>query len=437
PEAWRDHQGLAYERFRWRLDRGRRAEALELLFGYDESEDSLGNPGAWARHRERLARGLMQDGQPEAAYRVASRHHLDDGADGVAALEWLAGYVALRFLDDPGGAADHFRRFDLNVASPISQGRAGYWLGRALEAAGDAEGAQAAYRSGGAWQTSFYGQLAAERAGLPADPLLTGTETFPPLADTSLSENTVLRAARALQALGERNLAERFMAHLAETLPRAEIGTLIDVALSLDEPHIALIIAKRAAQAGHELHRGYFPLTDLAELRSPVAPELSLAIARRESEFDPVVVSGAGARGLMQLMPGTAQDMARLIGVDYARGRLTSDPLYNARLGTAYLGELEEEFGKSVILVPAAYNAGPSRARRWSAEFGDPSDPGVDPVDWIEDVPFSETRNYIMRVSESLLPYRARLTGEAGEVALSRWLRKGYGDLRAGSGNGG
>ncbi len=432
PEDWRDHQGLAYERFRWRLDRDRGDEALELLFAYDESADTLGDPTAWGQHRERLARILMQDGRPEDGYRVAANHHLPDGHRNVAGNEWLAGYMALRFLDDPALAADHFRRFDASVASPISKGRAGYWLGRALEAAGDAEGADQAYAAGARFQTSFYGQLAAERAGLPADPLLAGTEAFPPLADTSFADSTVLHAARILADLGERNLAERFMTHMAESLPRAEIGTLIDVALDeMDEPHIALLIAKRAAQAGHELHAGYFPVTDLAALPSPVAPELSLAIARRESEFDPVVVSGAGAAGLMQLMPGTAREMSDLLGLDYERAKLTRDPLFNARLGTAYLGELEAEFGPSPILVPAAYNAGPSRARRWSAEFGNPGDPSVDVIDWIEDVPFAETRNYIMRVSESLLPYHARLTGEPGPVRLTDWLKNGYRDLSA------
>lgn len=429
PTDWRNHQGLAYERFRWRLGKGRRDGALELLFAFDETEDSLGNPAAWASHRARLARLLKQEGRAADAYRVAARHHLPDGADDVADLEWLAGYVALRFLDRSDLAVGHFRRFDANVASPISKGRAGYWLGRALEASGDAEGALAAYRAGGEWQTSFYGQLAAERAGLPADPRLAGTEAFPPLVETPLPSSSVLTAALALQSIGERSLAERFMTHMAETLPRPQIGTLINVALDLEEPHIALLIAKRAAQAGYELHKGYFPLTPLARLSSTVPAELTLSIARRESEFDPVVVSGAGARGLMQLMPGTATAMAALIGVEYEAPRLTSDPFYNALLGTAYLGELEAEFGMSPILVPAAYNAGPSRAHRWIRELGNPATTNGDLVDWIEGVDFSETRNYIMRVSESLLPYHARLTGRTGEVQLSNWLRNGYGSL--------
>ena len=430
PAARRDHPGLAYERFRWRLDRGRRDDALELLFAYDESADTLGRPEAWGEHRERLARLLKQDGRYMEAYRVAAENHLPDGGEDVAGIEWIAGYVALRHLDRPEDAVAHFRRFGANVASPISRGRAGYWLGRALEAAGDAEGAQEAYAEGGRYQTSFYGQLAAERAALEADPLLAGTESFPPLAESPLAESRVLVAARLLDELGEEVLAERFLTHMAETLPRAEIGTLIDVVLDeLDDPHVALLVAKRAARSGHELHRGYFPVTPLAELQSPVAPELALAIARRESEFDPVVVSGAGAAGLMQLMPGTAQEMAGLLGLPLRAGALTRDPVLNARLGTAYLGELELEFGHSPVLVSAAYNAGPSRARRWTAEMGHPSQAGDGIVDWVEGVDFAETRNYIMRVSESLLPYHARLTGNPGELRLTTWLTEGYGDL--------
>ena len=430
PEALRDHPGLAYERFEWRMDKRRRADALELMFAHDASADDLGDPSAWGVRRERIARDLMSDGRVREAYRVAANHHMDPSDRNFAKTEWLAGYVALRHLDRPEDAADHFRRFDGAVASPISKGRAGYWLGRALEAAGDTAAATEAYAMGARYQTSFYGQLAAERIGLPADPLLAGDEAFPEVAETAIADSSVFEAAMALHEIGERNLAERWLTHLAEGLERAEIGTLIDVALDdLGEPHVALMIAKRAAQAGHELHEGYFPVTDLVESSVGVRPELSLAIARRESEFDPVVMSHAGARGLMQLMPGTAREMAGKVGVPYALGRLTSDPLYNARLGVAYLDELEEEFGYSPVLVPAAYNAGPSRARRWSANNGDPRARAVDVVDWIEDVPFNETRNYIMRVSESLIPYNARLGGDVERINLTDLLKQGYGEL--------
>lgn len=418
PAALRNDPGLAYERFRWRLNKGRLDGAMDLLFEVSRSAETLGRPEVWAKHRERLARQLMQEDRDRDAYRVASEHRMTDVSE-VAMAEWLAGYIALRKLDDAPRAVQHFERFTAAVGTPISFGRGGYWLGRAQEAAGNPQAAAQSYAFGARFQTSFYGQLAAERAGLAPDPLLSGTEAFADHRSASFNDSSVLRAALVLRAAGEEVLAERFFTHLAESLPRREVGQLIDMVLELEEPHIAVMIGKRAAQAGVELHRGYYAvLPKLVSMDGPVAPELSLSIARRESEFDPGVVSPAGARGLMQLMPGTAKEMAQDLGEPHSLARLLSDPAYNARLGTAYLAELQREFGANVVLVSAAYNAGPTRARRWAAERGHPGDASVDVVDWIEHVPFTETRNYIMRVSESLAIYRARLSGQTAPLGL-------------------
>jgi len=189
----------------------------------------------------------------------------------------------------------------------------------------------------------------------------------------------------------------------------------------LDDPYIQLRVAKRAAGRGIVNERAYFPLTAIDVAGRPdVSPELALAIARRESEFNPEVVSPAGARGLMQVMPGTAQDTAGALGMDYSLARLTADPDYNAILGTAYLQKLRDRFGGATILVAAGYNAGPGRPLEWIDRFGDPRDASVDPVDWIEQIPFRETRNYVMRVMESLAPYRARLAGEPVPLTLDR-----------------
>jgi soluble lytic murein transglycosylase len=182
------------------------------------------------------------------------------------------------------------------------------------------------------------------------------------------------------------------------------------------------MMAKQAASRGVVLPKSYYPLTALAKQPLPVPMELALSISRRESEFDPEVVSPVGARGLMQLMPRTAEAMAARIGLQYSLPRLTGDWQYNATLGAAYLAQLIEQFGASPVLVSAAYNAGPSRAIRWIQDYGDPRMAGVDVVDWIETIPFEETRNYIMRVTESLHVYRARLSGTTPPLRLGAEL---------------
>ncbi len=409
PAALAEDPGLSHDRFVWRMDRGRRADAMDFMIGRSASAATLGRPERWARARRSLAREAMRDGDHARAYAAASTHGLSAGSD-FADLEWLSGYLALRFLDDPDAAVRHFRAFRAAVGTPISLGRAGYWEGRALEAAGDAEGAAAAYAFGAEWQTTFYGQLAAQAGGLPADPALAGLAPAPALP-ASVTQSSVLRAALLLHGAGERDLAERFLVHLGESLDGPLNAALADLASDVGGPHLALMIAKGASRRGIELPRSLYPVVDLGPTDPSVAPELALAIARRESEFDPTVVSGAGARGLMQLMPGTAQDMARAVGLPYSAARLLSDPAYNATLGTAYLALLERRFGANPVLVSVGYNAGPSRAAAWMADGGDPRDPAVDVVDWIEHIPFDETRNYVMRVAESLPVYRARLRG--------------------------
>jgi soluble lytic murein transglycosylase len=221
---------------------------------------------------------------------------------------------------------------------------------------------------------------------------------------------------------GDRNQGKRFLLHLAEGLDAQGLDQLGDMALAMNEPHVAVLIGKQAAERGVILPRAYFPVVDMVPDGLPVSRALALAITRRESEFDPVVVSPAGARGLMQVMPGTAEMMAKKIGTGYAAGRLTSDPAYNVTLGAAYLAELVQEFGPSIALVGSGYNAGPGRPRRWMQEFGDPRSPDVDVVDWVEMIPFTETRTYIMRVVESLVIYRAKLRGSVGPVRVTSEL---------------
>jgi len=424
PAALADDPGLAWARFDWRARKGRRADAIALLLERSTGPEALGRPEAWARWRRIYARTEMQDGDPLAAYALASRHFLLAGAD-FAALEWLSGYLALRFLGDPELALYHFDRFAGAVGTPISLGRAGYWRGRAHAALGDASAARAAFAEGARHQTSFYGLLSAEAAGLPMDPALAGRGRFPPLAETALADSTAVEAALVLHAAGLPWRARQFLAHLGATLPRDAAGALGAHLLEIEAPNLALALAKAAAAEGRILPAAYFPLSPLIDETLPVPPDLALAIARRESEFDPAAVSPAGARGLMQVMPGTARDVSADLGISYDRDALTGDPAYNLRLGAAYLAGLIEIFGPAPVLVAVGYNAGPGRAVDWVAARGDPRSDRVDVIDWIEMIPFRETRNYVMRVAEAVMVYRARLGGGGGPVRMTDYLRRG------------
>ncbi len=422
PESLVGDPGLAYERFLWRARKGR-SDAADIILARSISTEALGDPQAWSSRRRALARSLMREGKHAQAYSVASSHYLTKGS-AFADLEWLSGFIALRYLNAPDQALQHFEVFEAAVATPISLGRAGYWTGRAHEALGNTDAAAKAYAFGAKYQSSFYGQLAAEQGGLPAHAAMTGKQTYPDWREADFNGDSVFEAARLLHRAGMRSLSERFFVHLAETQSRTEQGQLGDLALELEEPHIALMLAKEAARQGMQLYKTYFPIATPAGMQLPVDEVFALSIARRESEFDPVVVSPVGARGLMQLMPGTAREMATRTGEPYNLGRLRTDPSYNARLGSAYLASLAERYQNNPVLMSIAYNAGPTRADRWMRQFGDPRSASVDIIDWIENIPFTETRNYVMRVTESFMPYRARLTGQVQPPNLMADLRR-------------
>jgi len=423
PDSLQADPGLIYERFVWRTRKGRTDGAVALITAQSHSAAALGQPARWSGWRRYLVRDLMRDGRYSEAYTIASRHFMEpaDGY-GYADLEWLSGYLSLRFLNAPERALDHFQRFRAAVETPISLGRAGYWIGRTQDALGDPEAAQIAYAEGAKYQTSFYGLLAAERGGVPFDSTLAGTEQFPDWRLAAFVKTDVYQAGELALNAGELSLAEQFFTHLAEGQDRTGLGQLGEMAAALEQPHLQVMIAKAAAQNGVTIPAPYYALHPMQKMTFPVPTELALSIARRESEFDPRVISGAGAMGLMQLMPGTAAQVARELGVEHDASRVLSDWSYNATLGSAYLAKLADRFGGNVMMVAAGYNAGPSRPDQWMERFGDPRAGGVDAVDWIELIPFTETQNYVMRVAESLPVYRARLGLEPLPVPFSQEL---------------
>jgi len=414
--------GLAYDRFRWRISRDLYPDAIALLLERSTSAKALGYPAEWADWRRKLARKEMREGDPRRAYRLASQHFLTEGDD-YEDLEWLSGYIALVKLGDAKAALTHFERFAAVVNGPISLGRAGYWRGRALEQLGRTADAAAAYAEGARYQTSFYGLLSAEKVGLPMSPALIGGEAYPDWKIPAITGSSVFQTGRLLLAAGERPLAARFFLQMTESMSGQDIGRLAGMAVAENEAYIGLTLAKRAADKGVIWPTAYFPLVGLDHLKLPVRTELTLSIARRESEFNPKARSVVGALGLMQVMPQTGRELAQSMGVAYDGQKLGSDFDYNARLGSTYLAGLESDFGTSPLLVATGYNAGPGRARKWIKTLGDPRKPGVDPIDWIEAIPLRETQTYVMRVAESLPIYRARLTGKVGPVDFTALLK--------------
>jgi soluble lytic murein transglycosylase len=418
PKALKDDPGLAFERFLFRMRHDNYADAAALIVDRSASAQGLGDPMAWAAKRADLARILMRKGEPKSAYRVASSHHLTDLGD-MGDLEFLSGFIALRKLNDPARALQHFERL-AGATTPISQARAQYWLGRALEASGDKTTARSAYGKAANYQTSYYGMLAAEKLGLTLDESL--LSNAPPAGSwkgAGYAKSSVLEAAVRMAAAGNEQLSARFMLHLGESLSDAELGTLAGLALDLGQYRSAVLIAKAATERGLVFPGAYFPVPDMIPEELPVSRALALSIARRESEFDPEARSPAGALGLMQMLPSTAAEVAKDQGIKFSKAKLASDPAYNATLGAAYLKELVDQFGPSVALVASGYNAGPGRPRGWVDAFGDPRLASTDVVDWVEMIPFTETRTYVMRVVEGVVIYRAKLRGTAGPVNIS------------------
>lgn len=409
PAARADDPGLRYERARWRQRKGRYADTIALL---DPPDPGLPHPELWWPLRLGAARAAFAQGDISVAYRIAAAHGLDRGL-GFAESEWFAGWIALRFLAQPRTAYDHFERLFAGVTSPVSLARAAYWAGEAalaLERDGSAgEWAKTSarwYAEAAAHGTVFYGQLARRRLGWAIEIDAAQAPEPSPAQRQEFDRRELVRLARMLGDLGAAEIQETFLARLSFLVDSpADYHLVADLAAELGRVDLAVRTAKAARAAEIILPDYLFPSIDLPP-SGPPEPALVLAVVRQESSFYDEAVSRAGARGLMQLMPATARQVARRLNVPYNREKLLNDPEYNLMLGRAYLAELAAKYDGSYILALAAYNAGPARANQWIKSFGDPRRPGVDPVDWIESLPFAETRNYVQRILESLVVYR-------------------------------
>ncbi len=426
PKELRDHPGLVYERLRWRRRKGRDAAALEML---RNAPPSPMRPDKWWIERETLARAALREGLITDAYRLTRDHGLEEGSH-FAAAEFLAGWIALRFLNDHDVALNHFSNLYDKVSYPISRARAAYWSGRASEALGLKKGARLWYGIAARFPTTFYGQLAAARLDARESLRLPPDAHPAPAEVRAFNKHELVRIARRLRAIGQHERITPFGLRLANLSQSAGWSALTaELALDLDRPDLAVRIARRSVLELQPIVAPGYPTVSLPAPRLDddqphPEPGLVHALIRQESGFGRTAVSPAGARGLMQIMPATARRVARDSGLRYAKARLTSDADYNLILGQTYLGGLLERYDGSYVLALAAYNAGPSRVKRWIEAYGDPREGVLDPIDWIESVPFSETRNYLQRVLEALQVYRARLDKTRIALTLEQDLNR-------------
>jgi soluble lytic murein transglycosylase len=430
PNEFANDPGLLFERARYAERRGKDAEQLGYLLRINgEAAPAPGRESIWAEKQSEMRR-LIRERDYQTAYQLAAGHGLI-GGEAFRDAEWVAGWIALEKLGDAPKAEAHFRVFGAGVTTPISVSRAQYWLGEALTREGRIAEAQEAYATAAKYPYVFYGQLAAEkmRQQTPEATKLQLTAPAPPTDEerAEFARRTPVRAAILLAETGRLASFERFSFALDDMMDTAaEHQMLFDIAAGYLEMRAAVRGAKAGLGRGLVAPDAVFPVMSLppSPRTGSAEPALVLALSRQESEFNPRAISGADARGLMQMVPRYAQAEARMVGLPFRSSWLTDDPQYNLRLGRGFLDDLVDDFGGSYVLAAAAYNAGPSRARQWIKDFGDPRG-GVDPIDWIESIPFAETRNYVQRVLENTQVYRARLANGPVDITLLKDLKRG------------
>ena len=414
---------VALERVRILRSQNRQSEGFALLSALPPAPSHIeGQNTLWSERRNYFLDALERRNW-QAAYDSMAGHGFPSGERKVDA-EFFAGWTALVKLNDPVRAAGYFETLRQASSTPITQGRALYWLGRVAEAQGNTPAAVDFYRAGSRHIQTFYGQLAAEKTGmttltLPADPAPSSAER------AAFESNEVVRAMRILGETGETSLFRVFAFQLDDDLPGAsELAQLMDLSRAYGEGFTAMMVGRAASQRGYLMPERQYPIRMPPTVAGAAPLEFTLAITRQESSFDPRARSHANARGLMQFLPATGRSVARQLGLPYSDERLY-DGDFNMTLGSFHLGDLTRNFGGSMLLTTIGYNAGPARPPQWIARCGEPRAGKVDPIDFIECAPFTETRNYMMRVMENLQVYRARLNGGSAPLTLSEDLRRG------------
>jgi peptidoglycan lytic transglycosylase len=427
-EALAGEWGLAFHRAQALRRQNKDQEAWKILLAEPEATLAV-RPDGWWEERRANAYAALRAGNPAMAYELV-RNPGQLLANSHNDACFMAGWLALRHLNNPKQALAHFQALAQSADGPLSKARAHYWLGRTYEALGDRGKANESYLTASLQVDTFHGQL----ARLKLDPQATSLKIDPPVAPTreEIARFNGLDAVQAavilLKAGVDRSMVRSFLIQLrAHMKTEAEVAMLAHLAESLGDTQAAVRIGKYGVAQGFNVIYYAYPVHRLpayTPLRRPPETAFVLAIARQESEFDMATFSGAGARGILQVMPVTARHVCHDYKLKCDIPRLMKDAAYNTMLGSAYISDRMDEFRGSYVLAIAGYNAGPGRAREWIREFGDPRDPGIDPIDWIHRIPIQETREYVQKVLSNIQIYRARLGEEATAVRINADLRR-------------
>jgi soluble lytic murein transglycosylase len=410
PHELRSDPGYVFSRIQLLRREEKFAEAAQLMLSAPRDPNRLYNVDEWWIERRLLSRKMLDVGENRTAYLIARDAALPARDIYKTEQEFTAGWIALRFLTDPATAAQHFARIGVGSVNPTTLARAGYWQGRAAEAAGRMQEARAAYTSAAEQSTSYYGQLARAKLGLPQLEL----NGVPSARGRGIERLEIVRAVQLLYALDERDYAIPIFGDMGDNGDSDALVGLGELASRNGDARGMLLMGKAALNRGLPFDFYAYPVNGIPPFRS-IGPDVEqsviFAIARQESAFNPAVVSPAQAYGLMQVTPDAGRYVCKKYGANFDLARMKNDPVYNAALGAAELGGLLEDYRGSYIMTFAAYNAGRGSVKKWIERYGDPRDPKVDAVDWVEQIPFSETRNYVQRIMENLQVYRARFGG--------------------------
>ncbi|MEO0399441.1 MAG: transglycosylase SLT domain-containing protein [Pseudomonadota bacterium] len=432
-DAERNDAGVLHAAIRYYRRSKQEVRAIQIARTAPTDPDYLRNPARIWEERQLLMRWALKNNLYADAYTMAASHGLEPGSTKFSEAEFNAGWIALRYLNKPKRAETHFAALTASVGTPISLSRGYYWLGRAAVAAGDAASAKQRFQQAARYPYAYYGQLAIEQLGGRLGEPGFGAIAFSPIPPASPEEKARFASrpsAQALRMLTEVDDGRAFLIfgyHLDDQLESAgEYLELADAAVRAQAPHVTVRAGKAGVRRGYFAPQVVYPTIYIPEEASRfVPPEVILGLSRQESEFNPRAYSPAGARGVMQLMPATAEITARKERVPYRRSALLNDPNYNMLIGSAHLFHLLADLNGYYPMVFAGYNAGKGRVRQWVDRYGDPRDPAIDPVDWIEHIPFSETRNYVQRVMENIQVYRSQLNGVPLAKGLAGALERG------------